>query len=320
MTTPDYAEFAAVAAAANARGIMVSAAGIKEIDRLLADHFAGAGKTVATSIAPDPEALEGREADEFVIRKGGYYYRPNAQGYTSSVHEAGRYSLADAISLTHPNGPDGPRDELSYMPAAAREVSGERAEIERQCAELIANYYRAEIGRLMQQAEHWAENGAPLATHHRVNKADSYFQIVCLMERDTAKGWKPPFEEIRDQLAKPPMKQAGAYPPSPALHRYRDACYVAALVTSRADLCAKVGTDLAEARADVALWKREAADRSQGMVQLNLDRAAMGVAILQLRECVESLIAIRPSNWTDDPEDAAVWSAAEAVLRATAQP
>ncbi|WP_422057744.1 hypothetical protein [Sphingomonas sp.] len=60
-----------------------------------------------------------REAAEYVIRKGGYYYRPNAQGYTPSVHEAGRYTLADAISLTHPNGPDGPRDGLSYMPAPA---------------------------------------------------------------------------------------------------------------------------------------------------------------------------------------------------------
>ena len=73
------------------------------------------------------DTLERREADEYVIRKGGYYYRPNAQGYTPSIHEAGRYSLAEAISLTHPNGPDGPRDELSYMPAPAREVSGERA-------------------------------------------------------------------------------------------------------------------------------------------------------------------------------------------------
>lgn len=57
------------------------------------------------------------DLDEYVIRKGGYYYRPNAEGYTPCARQAGRYSLADAISLTHPNGPDGPRDGLSYMPA-----------------------------------------------------------------------------------------------------------------------------------------------------------------------------------------------------------
>jgi chromosome segregation ATPase len=42
---------------------------------------------------------------------------------------------------------------------------------------------------------------------------------------------------------------------------------------------------------DVALWKREAADRSQGMVDLNLDRAAMGVENMQLRERIDELEA-----------------------------
>lgn len=37
-------------------------------------------------------------ADLFLIRKGGYYYRPNAQGYTASVHEAGRYPEAEAVA------------------------------------------------------------------------------------------------------------------------------------------------------------------------------------------------------------------------------
>jgi hypothetical protein len=52
--------------------------------------------------------------DRYLIRKDGYYYRPNAQGYTASKTEAGRYTLEEAISYTHPNGPDGPRDALSY--------------------------------------------------------------------------------------------------------------------------------------------------------------------------------------------------------------
>lgn len=55
----------------------------------------------------------------YLIRKGGYYYRPNAQGYTTDKAQAGRYSLEDAIRHSHPNGPDGPRDGMSYEPAPA---------------------------------------------------------------------------------------------------------------------------------------------------------------------------------------------------------
>lgn len=50
----------------------------------------------------------------YLIRKGGAYYRPNAQGYTRNRIEAGRYTLEDAISYSHPNGPDGPRDGITY--------------------------------------------------------------------------------------------------------------------------------------------------------------------------------------------------------------
>ena len=97
------------------------------------------------------DTLERREADEYVIRKDGYYYRPNAQDYTPSIHEAGRYSLADAIRLTHPNGPDGPRDGLSYMPAPAaltpsprvdegRALELARAIVKRHYPEMPADY------------------------------------------------------------------------------------------------------------------------------------------------------------------------------------
>lgn len=50
----------------------------------------------------------------YLIRKGGAYYRPNAQGYTYVKAEAGRYTLDQAISHSHPNGPDGPRDGITY--------------------------------------------------------------------------------------------------------------------------------------------------------------------------------------------------------------
>lgn len=33
---------------------------------------------------------------DWVIRKRGYFYRPNRAGYTSSIHEAGRYTDSEA--------------------------------------------------------------------------------------------------------------------------------------------------------------------------------------------------------------------------------
>lgn len=51
----------------------------------------------------------------YLIRKRGAWYRPNSQGYTTTISHAGRYSLEEAIAITHPNGPDGPRDGMSYQ-------------------------------------------------------------------------------------------------------------------------------------------------------------------------------------------------------------
>jgi hypothetical protein len=51
----------------------------------------------------------------FFIRKQGYFYRPNSKGYTSSAICAGLYTKEEAIRITHPNGPDGPRDGMSYI-------------------------------------------------------------------------------------------------------------------------------------------------------------------------------------------------------------
>jgi hypothetical protein len=60
------------------------------------------------------KAVTPPDGGEYLICKYGMYYRPNAQGYTGSVAEAGRYTLAEAIRHSHPNGPDGPRDGMSY--------------------------------------------------------------------------------------------------------------------------------------------------------------------------------------------------------------
>lgn len=76
---------------------------------------------MSAETTPATQALLPATPDEYLIRKGGAYYRPNAAGYTNNVEEAGRYSLEDAIRHSHPNGPNGPRDGIDYMPAPARQ-------------------------------------------------------------------------------------------------------------------------------------------------------------------------------------------------------
>jgi len=86
---------------------------------------------------PASDTARPSEPDEsqYLIRKGGYYYRPNCQGYTTNIAEAGRYTLAEAIKESHPNGPDGPRDGMSYevAPPIVSDSTGDalRGEIER---------------------------------------------------------------------------------------------------------------------------------------------------------------------------------------------
>jgi len=62
------------------------------------------------------EENAGRVSEEraYLIRKGGAWYRPDSAGYTSNAHEAGLYTLGEAEKITHPNGPRGPRDAMSY--------------------------------------------------------------------------------------------------------------------------------------------------------------------------------------------------------------
>jgi hypothetical protein len=75
----------------------------------------------ARLVKPDMSASAQSKPDQmsdearYLIRKYSGYYRPNSQGYTGSAIQAGRYTLAEAESITHPNGPDGPRDGMSYV-------------------------------------------------------------------------------------------------------------------------------------------------------------------------------------------------------------
>lgn len=61
------------------------------------------------------QEFDGEEVEpRYLIRKNGYFYRPNAEGYTLCAHDAGRFTLEEAIRYSHPNGADGPRDGITY--------------------------------------------------------------------------------------------------------------------------------------------------------------------------------------------------------------
>lgn len=65
-------------------------------------------------IAAAKAELEG-DKPRYLIRKYGGWYKPNSQGYTGSAILAGRYTLAEAEDITHPNGPNGHRDGMTFI-------------------------------------------------------------------------------------------------------------------------------------------------------------------------------------------------------------
>ena len=76
----------------------------------------------AITPAPQPEAATPTAQEAvpvdlshgWLIHKAGRgWYRPNAKGYTGCLAEAGRYSREDALLYSHPNGLDGPRDNIT---------------------------------------------------------------------------------------------------------------------------------------------------------------------------------------------------------------
>jgi hypothetical protein len=137
-----------------------------------------------------------------------------------------------AVGPTLPNGePEFGWREFPTTPVqqeAADEIERLRkalADQERELAGLIARYYRQEIGCCMQQAEHWAKENFPLAVHHRVRKADAYYQVVALFERFLH--WdENPFDTMRDAMKRGLIKPPGTYPPAAEIHAYRDPRFV----------------------------------------------------------------------------------------------
>lgn len=110
---------------------------------------------------------------EYLIRKGGAYYRPNAAGYTNNIAEAGRYSLDDAIRHSHPNGPNGPRDGIDYMPAPTFPSEAEwRAQSEDERYQFLKSLYaqaHSLPGDVGTQIEYLRDALAGIAAHASPN-------------------------------------------------------------------------------------------------------------------------------------------------------
>lgn len=114
----------------------------------------------------------------YLIQKGGAYYRPNSRGYTTSALTAGRYTLADAISISHPNGSDGPRDSMSYI--HENEVVCENLEFHR------ATIKQARTDALQEAHDAVAKVAAPVeGTPYITGPRKFCAALTALMEADT---------------------------------------------------------------------------------------------------------------------------------------
>ena len=113
----------------------------------------------------------------YLIRKGGFYYRPKCSGYTSSAITAGRYTLEEAERYTHPNGPDGPRDDMTFIheddvpDPEWRLVASLNARIAALEAELAAAR-EAALEEAAKVAEGWDCDGSDFPLDYHDSRAD----------------------------------------------------------------------------------------------------------------------------------------------------
>ncbi|PAC27845.1 hypothetical protein [Flectobacillus sp. BAB-3569] len=87
-----------------------------EMDRVIFNNKVVVRSTINALIERDKrnekiqEILQNDEITHCYIRKGGYYYRDNARGYTELIYEAGVYPKAEAVKLARPS------DEIYLIP------------------------------------------------------------------------------------------------------------------------------------------------------------------------------------------------------------
>jgi len=148
---------------------------------------------------------------------------------TNAARKGWKAGLKHAADRCRALTPPAPEAETVASPAGESAHLGDtigRAE----AAKLIHAYYQRQIGRLMQQAQHWHdEGGHPLAVHVRVTMADAYFQVANLFDpAQRALGWDDPFKRMQEELERPMAKEEGKYPPSRELHAYRNPSFTAA--------------------------------------------------------------------------------------------
>lgn len=95
---------------------------------------------------------------------------------------------------------------------------------------LIHGYWMWKVRQMMDQAQHWLDEGShPLAVHHRVMAAESYYQVAVLFDpARQGRGFDPPLQEMAREMANPNFQYLdAAWPPTLALHDYRSAEFVA---------------------------------------------------------------------------------------------
>ena len=108
---------------------------------------------------------DAKPIDGWLIHKSRRgWYRPNAKGYTTHPAEAGRYSLAEAMTYAYPNGLCGPRDGLTikheseFPPAPADDKDATIARLTAENA-MLTTAGICEVAvrnpRVMEYMKHW---------------------------------------------------------------------------------------------------------------------------------------------------------------------
>lgn len=142
-------------------------------------------ETPRGSLAPDTAQ---QDVDRvYLIQKGGAYYRGNSRGYTNSALTAGRYTLSEAESISHPNGPDGPRDNMRFIhedDARCENLDFQRAAI----AALSARVAELEASIQQERAAKWELLESPWKLLATTARDDALREVAGLIPETMTSG------------------------------------------------------------------------------------------------------------------------------------